>query len=364
MKAVKITVCAVAALVCIAALGGEWLLSAPAEAANPLDQTACWCDTAPDEAFTPVQSPTTGRWYYAMGEYKPLAVMIENSPDARPQCGLQAADIVYECNAEGNITRFMCLFNDNICTYVGPIRSARVYFMRLQQEWDAAYVHFGGPTNRSYVDDLVDIYGSNCYHIDVRMNLIGGHAGLWWREKAPRYAPHNVFTDLTLLQAIIPEESDPRTPLKFSSESVYSDNGKQVDSVTIEWLLGTYVTYKYDADIDKLIRYSGRGSSAEAHYDGNTGKPIEVQNLIIMHCAYSLHWNGVNRMVTLTGSGRCDYIIGGQHITGTWVRKSYTDDTLYLDSEGNEIVLVAGNTWVAVQPAGKSLSVVYSDTQN
>src|SRR3990172_7597552 len=82
---------------------------------------------------------------------RPLGVMIENSPDSRPQSGLGTADIVYEAVAEGGITRFMAIFHCNapysVNLMIAPVRSARIYFVNLISEYDGLYNHVGGAGN-------------------------------------------------------------------------------------------------------------------------------------------------------------------------------------------------------------------------
>jgi hypothetical protein len=93
---------------------------------------------------------------------RPLAVMIENHPEARPQSGLNSASIVYEALAEGGITRFMALYRDaRQPVRVGPVRSARVYYVELANEYGAFYAHAGG---NSFALALID--QTNTYDID------------------------------------------------------------------------------------------------------------------------------------------------------------------------------------------------------
>jgi len=89
---------------------------------------------------------------------RPLAVMIENHTEARPQSGLSSADIVYEAVAEGGITRFMALFYCNLADIqVGPVRSARTYYLDWLGEYDALYAHVGGANTPGPADALGQI---------------------------------------------------------------------------------------------------------------------------------------------------------------------------------------------------------------
>ena len=159
--------------------------------------------------------------------YKPVAVMIENSPAARPQNGLQAADIVYEAIAEGGITRFLCLFNDHMPTTVGPVRSLRLYYLQIQEEWDSILVHFGGPMTRGLESD---VFHTASAKLKLRVCGIKGivynndldHAkssGAYFWRSTDRKAPHNAYTNLEKVQALYDYTPNARTPWQFDANT-------------------------------------------------------------------------------------------------------------------------------------------------
>ena len=118
------------------------------------------------------------------------AVMIENSPDARPQSGLRDAGVVFEAVAEGGITRFLALFQDTKPDYVGPVRSARPYYVRWMLGFDANYAHAGGSGKA-----LAMIRELNVRDIDHGAN------GSRFDRVSSRYAPHNLYTSIDRLLA-------------------------------------------------------------------------------------------------------------------------------------------------------------------
>ncbi len=75
---------------------------------------------------------------------RPVAVMLDNHPAARPQAGLEQAEVVYEILAEGNITRYLALYMHGADQMVGPVRSARSYYIDKCMEYNAIYLHAGG----------------------------------------------------------------------------------------------------------------------------------------------------------------------------------------------------------------------------
>lgn len=300
--------------------------------------------TAPEPTQS-LRSYTTGFPVDERGEYKPIGVMIENSPAARPQYGLQAADVVYEAPVEG-CTRFYCIYSDTLPTKAGPVRSARLYYIRIQQEWDCAYVHFGGPQSGQS-----NVYTSASDHIDVRIDFIkGAFNDYYWRDD-DKSAPHNAFTDVTKLTELM-EEAAGRTFL-YSENPRYS--GDTISAVTLPFYSGE-VTYRYDADKGVLLRHIGD----DAFKDAETGSSVEVQNLIVQYNHF-YHGNEAKGrwLCDQLGSGKADFIIGGYHISGTWERESFDDPTIYKDDAGKEIVLIPGNTWIALHPEEKEITIEY-----
>ena len=112
----------------------------------------------------------------------PITVMLDNFYSARPQAGLAEADIVYEILAEGLITRYMAVFYGNLPESIGPVRSARPYFVEKAFEFDPFYVHVGGS-----MQALSDIKKIGIADID------GLTSGAFWRLNHKK-APHNMYT--------------------------------------------------------------------------------------------------------------------------------------------------------------------------
>lgn len=303
----------------------------------------------------PNYSYTTGLPTYS--DYHPIAVMIENSAKARPQTGLNTADIVYETMAEGSITRFMAIFNDTIPSKAGPVRSARIYFIRILREWDTApYIHVGGPedsTKESYV------YGSETKFIKTRINAAKGYNDYFWRS-SDRKAPHNCYTSP---QKVLEDYYD-YTPkindsFKFSNDVQYP--GETVDTVTVPFLLKQqdYIHYKYDADKNVFLRFMGDDEFISE--DNGSEAQVEVQNLIIQYTKiYALDGEIKDRRnVEVTGSGDAEFFVNGKHLKGKWSRPSLSDQTKYTLDDGSELILSPGNTWIHLHPKTKTITTTY-----
>jgi hypothetical protein len=291
-----------------------------------------------------LRSYTSGIPVEQLGEYKPVGVMIENAPAARPQHGLQAADIVYEAPVEG-CTRFFCIYNDTLPEKVGPVRSTRLYYVRMQQEWDCAFVHFGGPQSGKS-----NVYVSSSDHIKTRIDFIkGAYNDYYWRDNK-KSAPHNAYTDVPKCQTLMREDAKIRT-FQYSDTLQYS--GNSFTDIVLPFYSGE-VTYKYNSEKDVLERYMGN----KAFIDAATGEVVSVKNLIVQYNNFT-HGNEAKGrwLCELVGNGKADFFIGGQHIEGTWERESYDAPTIYKDKTGNELVLQPGNTWIAVHPDNKTITV-------
>jgi len=295
-----------------------------------------------------LRSPTSGKLLEAPMVYKPVGVMIENSVGARPQAGLQAADVVYEAPVEG-CTRFFCIFNDTMPESVGPVRSARLYFVRMQQEWDSAYVHAGGPQS-----GLSNVYKESSSHIDTRIDINkGAYARFYWRVDE-REAPHNAYVNTVQCQEAMDQVSQGRT-FQFAEQVQY--DGPLISEIVLPFYIGK-VTYRYDAASDKLLRYMG----SKPFLDADTGAAVAVTNLIVQSCHFYHGEETYGRwLADLTGEGKAEFFIGGKHMTGTWERSAYDQPTLYRDAAGQEIVLRPGNTWIALHPQEKAITVSYDE---
>jgi hypothetical protein len=296
----------------------------------------------------PTPTPTPGPVSYTTGLagsdlYRPVAVSIDNSSAARPQSGLQSADIVYEVEAEGGIPRFIAIFNDTMPDRVGPIRSARVYFLDIVKEYDALLVHVGGPRVRN---------SSNVYAAFSQLDIqhIDGEGQYIWRDHS-RSAPHNCYTDVAADRTAYAYEPEPRTFL-------YSDDGpasaaESGTRLSVSYNSGAYrAVYTYDEALGAYLCSYG----ATALNDANTGEQVRVKNVIVQFARhYKLDSQHIN--IDLTGTGDAYILSGGRLVRGTWERDSISQRTVFNDAEGNEITFKPGNTWINVVRPSRDVTV-------
>jgi hypothetical protein len=300
-------------------------------------------------------SPLTGM--PGITEYRPVQVQIDNESTGRPQYGIQDADVVYEGMIEGADTRLSAIFNDTLPAKVGPVRSSRVYFQYIQNEWDSIYIHDGGPYAPGFPKSY--IYSpENGGDMKVRIDNTkkGDDKITWGRDMLPCY---------TNVQAAETKYNYQRTQrsllFKFNSKVDYSKY-QSFSTIGIPFLGGNgdrQVEYRYDASKDLLTRYN----YGQPFRDADTNKAVTVQNIIVQYVTRAeLPGEGTATTDTrillgMIGNGKADFFIGGKHMTGTWTKADRHAGTVYKLDDGSDLVLKPGNTWIELQPDSKTITV-------
>lgn len=285
--------------------------------------------------------PLTGLPYH--GEYKPVAMIIENSPAARPQSGLIDADLVYEAHAEGGITRFLAIFLSEMPEKVGPIRSLRHYFMHMAREWDALLVHYGQSFIAEQQFNSIQVHRLN--------GLYMAGEGPFWRDRS-RKAPHNVYINAKDCIEQIDFKQQERG-FEFTTNPLA--DGREYKRLIIPYhKSASMVEYRYDEEKGLNMRYI----NGEPHVDKETGEQLYNKNIIVQYAKHGILEPGAGyREIELIGSGKAVYFIGGRYEEGTWHREGPNAPTQYLDGSGKPIRLAPGKTWIEVVPRDMEISV-------
>ena len=278
------------------------------------------------------------------GKDRPIAVMIDNHKGAWPQAGIQKAYMVYEIIAEGGETRLMALFKGSDVEKIGPVRSARHYFIDYVMENDAIYTHFGqSPQAESDIKR---------FRID-EINGIAEDGTTFWRTK-DKSAPHNAITSTERLKKSAKNKkmrttSNEKSILNYVADEVNLENATDAISVTIPHSNLQTVKYVYDKENKVYERYARNKNQN----DWNTGKTITTKNIIITFCDnYTLNdvekkgRQGLKNIGTFNGY----YITNGKAIKIKCIKESRESKTKYQDLEGNEIKVNDGNTFVNICP--------------
>lgn len=286
-------------------------------------------------------SPLTGRKVDSEAATKQAVtgIMIENSPDARPQSGLKQAGIVYEAIAEGGITRFLALYQEGKPALIGPVRSVRMYYVDWVAPYNASVAHIGGSAAA-----LKEVRGGNYRDIDQFFN-----AGSYWRA-TDRYAPHNVYTSFEKLDAL--NASKGYTESSFTAWP--RQDGKKAatpnaTSVAINFSGALFNThYDYDVESNTYLRSIG-GAASNDREEGRLAPDVVVAMKVDMTRVLE---DGYRESIQTTGSGEAVIFQNGTATTATWHKASRADSIKFTGADGKEILFNRGQTWIAAIPNG------------
>lgn len=308
-------------------------------------------ETAVSEEDNGVTTIEEKRVQIFQGNDRPIAVMIDNHSDAWPQAGLQKAYMVYEIIVEGGETRLMALFKGVDLEKIGPVRSARHYFVDYAMENDAIYVHFGESPQAD--KDIKK------YSID-EIDGIAEDGTTFWRVK-DKTSPHNAVTSTAkLLESAKNKKykttSSEESVLNYVTEEVNLEDGQEAVSVTIPHSQLQTVKYEYDEENQVYERYA-RGKEQT---DWDTKETITTKNIIITFCDnYTLTDTENKGRQGLTNIGTFDgyYITNGKAIKIKCIKNAREEQTIYQDLEGNEIKVNDGNTFVHICPTSAKVAL-------
>ncbi len=272
------------------------------------------------------------------------AVMIENSPDARPQSGLKDAGQVYEAVAEGGITRFIALYQESRPGLVGPVRSVRPYYVEWASAYDPAVAHIGGSAK------ALQMIRSGAYGVDLDQFY---NAGTYWRA-ADRVAPHNVYTNFDKLDAL--RESKGKTTSVFKSfprEDVKTMPARTASNITINVSSGSFLTqYTFDEASNSYLR----SHNGVAHDDREVGR-LSPKVVVAIKVPMTLGFeDGYREQITTTGTGQAYVFQNGTVIEGTWKRDTDKSQLILLAADGSEIKLARGQTWITALANTKAVT--------
>ena len=281
-------------------------------------------------------SKLTGREVSEPLSLKPVTgVMIENSPEARPQSGLYDADLVFESVAEGGITRFLALYQESEPKEIGPVRSVRIHFANLAVGYDASLAHVGGS------DSALSLIRSN-KDLDEFAN-----GGSYWRSPN-RYAPHNVFTNFDNLNALNSAKGFTKSDfVGFSRKADEPGNPADATSIYIPVSAFNFDSQiKYQPETNSYLRFM----AGKPHLDAN-GKQINPKVVVVLNVDHNTvsDTNGY-RYPQILSSGSATIYQDGTKIEATWAKKDAASPLKLTDASGNDMKLNPGQTWVTIIP--------------
>jgi len=329
--------------------------SAPSSAtAGPTATPAATATPSPAPSLVPAPLdglPTTA----AAAARHPIAVMVDDQMDARPQSGLAAASVVWQAPAEGGIPRYMAIFNEQLPKSLGPIRSSRLYFIAWAAEWRAVYVHVGG-SPQALATLRAKGRGQYVWNADGYI-----YEGRYLYRIATRNPPHNEYSDATNLRklaaAVGARDGRPEPVWTFAPDAPLADRPLG-GTIAVDYPYN-HIRYTYDR-ASNTYRRSVTGERRQT--DAATGTPIAPKNVvaIVMHFGplNDGHPDKKRLEAAFVGSGRAWVSTNGVTVRATWRKASTTAPTLLFDTAGRPITLTAGQTFVQVVPSASDVRFV------
>lgn len=310
-------------------------------------------------------------------KHRPLGIMIENHQEARPQSGISSADIVYEAVAEGGISRFLAIFYCNNGEQVGPVRSARTYFLDFISEYgtNPLYVHVGGANQAGPADALSQIEDYGWVGLND-MNQFSIGFPTFWRDYDR--LGHPVSTEHTMYS----------TTEKLLQFAATSRKLKAEDEDGVAWDKG-FIQYSFKEDVSLSQRPNGqkihlefwtldsdyaidwiydpttnlykRSNGGKPHTDFNNKKQLAAKNIVVLKMiethANDGYENNQHLLYKTKGTGKAHVFMDGKETIGTWRKESRIAKTLLFDNSGAPMEFNPGVIWFEILPTDGILTV-------
>ncbi len=316
---------------------------------EPVTLAPAETETEPETEAAPegmVRSYLTGEWVpEEIGRRRPVSVIISNVQAAQPTYGLSGADVVYETPGEASAVRFVAFFEqyDNI-QEIGSVRSARTYHAFIQKEFESIFFHYG---QCEYARPFLE--GGECDCV----NGVTGASEWAYHSMDGREAPHHHFTNGEEIKYAIeklgysneyPESYTGHYQFVEDGETPNMPGAAAANKVSVGYV-SNKPWFEYNAQDGLYYRYQFEGPHVDV---GNNDTPLAYKNIIIQVCDYEHYYDTDYLNIFMQGGGVGQFITDGKVIPVTWKKDGDWGVTHYYDSEGNEIKLNQGRTWVCI----------------
>lgn len=298
------------------------------------------------QAFT---APLTGEALQQEVTQRPIIVTINNHPVARPQSGLAAADMIYEMLAEGDVTRFLAIYQSELPQNVGPVRSARSYFIDIAKGYDAFYVAHGySPEAKSMLEN----------HVVDNINGMA-HDGTLFKRSNDRVAPHNSYISFEnilkgaemvdasmnyskkVLQAFYESDERGKIGIETSQVDIYYGNSNDFHN-----------SYVYDHQSNQYKRQSAGVDTI----DMLTGETLSLSNVLFFEMNHRTLDNVGRQAVDLTSGGNAYVFQNGYLREVKWA--NVDGIPMAVEQSGEPVKLVPGKSWIHFVPTSPGLQAM------
>ena len=319
-------------------------------------------EVPPEEGM--VRSRITNEWVTEeVDNTRPIAVMMPNTRTAA-HYGISQADVLYECNVEGSITRLMAVFQDwSDFDRLGNVRSSRDYYIYWSFEWDALYIHFGGPF---YINDVINRPDTD--------NIDGISSSNFWRAKDTGNSTDNAYvTTEGILEDVrklgyslgyrdgysdgqhfqFAPDSEPNTLEQYSD----AITAEKIDMSPTYPVTNSYFVYNPDTGLyDRFQHLSGAADGP--HVDMANDEQLSFKNVLVQNTYFEVRDQKGYLAFQCHDTTRDGwYFTNGKGIHVTWKKTADYSPTRYYDDNGNEIQLNTGKTMICIVEDGDSFLV-------
>ena len=261
-------------------------------------------------------------------------VMIENSLDSRPQSSLGQASVVFEAIAEGGITRFLALYQDTQPTDIGPVRSARPYYIQWAMGFDASYAHVGGSPQA-----LANIKEWGTRDLDQFANSGS------YRRIGSRIAPHNVYTGIGDLNQLMAAKGYNSSTFTGFIRKPKPTPAKVPTAKTIDIQISGPL-YNVHYDYNQATNSYNRSEGGAPHMDALDNTQISPAVIVVLAVPFGIQSDGKHSDYQTIGSGSAYIFQDGTVASATWTKPDLKSQITFTDAAGKPFPLNPGKTWL------------------
>lgn len=321
------------------------------ETPDPLPPKKDVAEEVPQE-IEQYMSPFTGMMTEEENKMRPVLATINNHPLARPQSGISEADIVYEFIAEGNVTRLLALFQSELPEQIGPIRSARDYFIYTAKGLDAFYVAHG------YSPDALALLRAN--YVDHVNGM--QYDGTLFKRSSDRKAPHNSYVSkesiLTAMEKVSANKEISKMPTLSFHEALESVKiGDTANNIVVK--NGTHPNFTSSYSYDDELGTYDRTVNDVVTIDKANDQKVELSNVLVFEAQHRTIDAEGRQAVDIETGGKALLFQGG---TAKAIEWRNIDGILEPVENGTPVKLVPGKTWIHIVSQTPGIETAVSHT--